>query len=144
MTEPYICPKCEIESWHPMDAKYQWCAKCKDFTGVNVQKRINGRLTGTSVTLDTIQNEKIREFITNTIEVGGESEVAALIGINVAIKRHADDHYSADIKLSNHPNAISVLDRLLADETRHIGVTLAYNAELGVVAKVVGLQLTTH
>lgn len=29
---PFLCPRCEKESWHPTDLKLGWCAACEDFT----------------------------------------------------------------------------------------------------------------
>jgi len=33
MTESFVCPLCEMESFHPKDVQYGYCGNCHAFTG---------------------------------------------------------------------------------------------------------------
>ncbi|WP_210498968.1 hypothetical protein [Vibrio crassostreae] len=133
---PFVCPDCNKESYHPMDAKYGWCEMCKSFTD-NVSLI---RATESAKVIVPIEiNDLLKAVVSNEkpfciIPVELSSTLFQDGQISLGIQKTTHNRLQGFIHLHKSANAVLLLDQLA--ENKELGLSISIK---GVVdGKIIG------
>lgn len=126
---PFVCPKCDKESYHPKDKVHGWCALCSQYTG---RPKLESKLSNLKVT--DSDGADLGDALGERILSGEIIVKSSYVGIDLSFSKHSELGFVGQVRVSNSPNSVSIVEQLMGDERALLTVVVYADGNTGVKA----------